>query len=54
MLKDITSQIKINGFLCEEIIIGRGVRQGNPLTALLYIVAVGNQIRSKQNVKGCL
>ena len=33
MLKDITSQVKINGFLSEEIIIERGVRQGDPLSA---------------------
>ena len=55
MLKDITSQIKINGFLSEEIIIERGVRQGDPLSALLYIVVaevLGNQIRSNQNIKG--
>ena len=37
--EDITSQIKINGFLSEEIIIERGVRQGDPLSALLHIVA---------------
>ena len=37
MLTDITSQIKINGFLLEDIIIERGVRQGDPLSALLYI-----------------
>ena len=55
MLKDITSQIKINGFLSEEIIIERGVRQGDPLSALLYIVVTEvprNQIRSNQNIKG--
>ena len=49
MSKDITSQIKINGFLSEEIIIERGVRQGDPLSALLYIVVaevLGNQILS--------
>ena len=55
MLKDITSQIKINGFLSEEIIIERRVRQGDPLSALLYIVVaevLGYQIRSSHNIKG--
>ena len=54
MLKDITSQIKINGFLSEEIIIEKGVTQGDPLSASFYIVAevLRNQIRSNQNIKG--
>ena len=55
MLKDITSQIKINGCLSVKIIIERGVRQGDPLSALLYIVlaeVLANQIRSNQNIKG--
>ena len=55
MLKDITRQIKINSFLSEEIIIERGVNQGDPLSTLLYIIVaevLGNQIRSNQNIKG--
>ena len=55
MLKDITSQIKINGFLSEETKTEREVRQGDPLSALLYILVaevLGNQIRSNQNIKG--
>ena len=55
MLKDVTSQIKINGFLTEDIDISRGVRQGDPLSALLYVLiaeVLGNQIRSNQNIKG--
>ena len=34
MSKDVTSQIKINGFLTEDIDISRGVRQEDPLSAL--------------------
>ena len=37
-LKDISSQIKINGFLCDDILIARGVRQGDPLSALQYVI----------------
>ena len=52
MLKDITSQIKTNGFLSEEIIIERGIRQGDPLSALVYIVVA--EVPGNQNIKGCL
>ena len=45
MLKDITSQIKINGFLSEKIIIERVVRQGDPLSALLYIYSSSRSTR---------
>ena len=54
-LKDITSCIKINGFLTDEIEITRGVRQGDPLSAQLYVIiteVLGNQIRSNQNISG--
>ena len=55
MLTDVTSEIKVNGFLSEDIDISRGVRQGDPLSALLYVLiaeVLGNQIRSNQNIKG--
>ena len=55
ILKDITSCVIINGFLTEEIEITRGVRQGDPLSALLYVIiaeVLGNQIRSNQNISG--
>ena len=53
MLKDITSQIEINGFLTEDIDISRGVRQGDPFSTLIYVLiaeVLGNQRRSNQNI----
>ena len=47
ILKDISSQIKINGFLSDYILIARGVRQGDPLSALPYVIiaqVLGNKI----------
>ena len=47
ILKDITSRIKINGFLTDEIEVRRG--------ALLYVIiakVLGNQKRSNRNISG--
>ena len=55
ILKDISSQIKINGFLSDDILIARGVRQGDPLSALLYVTiaeVLGNLIRSNKDNNG--
>ena len=55
ILKDITSCVEINGFLTDGIEITNGVRQGDPLSALLYVIIAevsGNQIRSNQNISG--
>ena len=54
-MRDITSQVKVNGFLTDEILITRGVRQGDPLSALLYIIVaevLGNLIRTNKDIKG--
>ena len=54
-MEDITSCVKINGILTDEIEITRGVRQEDPLSALLYVIiaeVLGNQIRSNQNISG--
>ena len=53
MLKDVTSQIEINGFLTEDINISRDVRQGDSLSALLYVLIAEalwqlNRIKSKR------
>ena len=39
MYKDITSQVIINNALTEKIKIERGVRQGCPLSMLLFVLA---------------
>ena len=54
-MRDITSQVKVNGFLTDEILIKRGVRHGDPLSVLLYIIVakvLGNLIRTNKDVKG--
>ena len=49
MLQDVTIQIKINGFSTEDI--SRGVRQGDPLSALLYgLIAEALKVRMKRNL----
>ena len=55
ILKDITSCVKVNGFHTDEIEITRGVRQGDPLSALLYVIiaeVLGNQITQFYSIKG--
>ena len=52
---NIQSKIKINGLLSDPFIITRGVRQGCPLSMLLYIIAaevLTNFIIADANVKG--
>ena len=52
-MRDITSQVKVNGFLTDEILITRGVRQGDPLSSLLYIIvaeALSNLIRTNKDI----
>ena len=51
-MTDITSQVKVNGFLTNEILITRGVCQGDPLSALLHIIVaevLGNLIRTNKD-----
>jgi hypothetical protein len=57
LYKDIYSKIKINGYLTNPIPIQRGLRQGCPLSALLFILigeVLGNQIRENSKIKGII
>ena len=40
-LRDITSQVKVNGFLTEEILITRGLRQGDPSSKCPFVYNCG-------------
>ena len=54
-MRDITSQVKVNDFLTDEMLITRGIRQGDPLSALLCITVeevLGNLIRTNTDIKG--
>lgn len=53
--KNVTSKVKVNGFLTDAIDIQRGVRQGCPLSALLYLICsevLSINIRKSTNIVG--
>ena len=53
--KNVTSRVKVNGFLTDTIDIQRGVRQGCPLSALLYVLCLevlSTNIRKNENIIG--
>ena len=51
---DIQSKIKINGLLSDPITLNQGVRQGCPLSMMLYITAYvfANFIDTNKRIKG--
>ena len=54
MYSNITSQIQVNGALSKEILIMRGIRQGCPLSMLLFIIALealARSLKSDVNIK---
>ena len=54
-MKNITSQVEINGFLTETFSMMRVIKHGDPLSALLYVIIaeiLGNQVRSNDRIKG--
>ena len=55
LYKDIQSMVKVNGFLTDPINITRGIRQGCPLSPLLYILVAevcGIAIRDHKKIVG--
>ena len=54
---DTKSLVKINGYETFTFDIERGVRQGCPLSSLLYVLAaeaLSSAIRKNKNIKGCV
>ena len=55
ILTDIKSQVKVNGYLTDEIDITRGIRQGCPISTLLYVLIAevfGIAARKSEKIKG--
>ena len=55
LMKNISSQVKIKGFLTELFSMTRGIKRADPLSVLLYAIIaeiLGNQIRSKDRIQG--
>ena len=55
LYKEVQSSVIVNGQITEQFGIQRGIRQGCPLSALLFVIAAeffANKIRSNENIKG--
>ena len=55
ILTDIKSRVKVNGYLTDEIDITRGIRQGCPISTLLYVLIAevfGIATRKSEKIKG--
>ena len=56
MYKNLTTQIQINGWLSEPVVITRGVRQGCPLSPSLYVIYIEAMVRALSShhlLSGC-
>ena len=57
MYKDVKSSVLINGWKTTSFEISRGIRQGCPLSALLFLLAVeilAEKIRQNKQIKGIM
>ena len=55
ILKCVDAKIKVNGYLSNNIPLKRGVRQGCPLSMLLYVLVIeilALQLRKNPNIVG--
>ena len=55
MYNEITSRILVNGQLSDEVVIGRGIRQGCPLSPVLYVLFIeplAQLIMSHKGIQG--
>ena len=57
MYTDVNSSVLINGWKTKTFELGRGIRQGCPLSAMLFILAVevlADRIRKNDRIKGVI
>ena len=55
MYSDISSCVLNNGYATSQFNLGRGVRQGCPLSGILFVIGIeilGNAIWSSDNIRG--
>ena len=55
MYENVESSVLVNGWRTKHFKLGRGIRQGCPLSALLFVLAVeimADRIRKNDRIKG--
>ena len=55
MYNDIASSVMVNGWVSNQFPLSRGIRQGCPVSALLFIIAaeiLAERIRTQNQIKG--